>query len=312
MGLEKEKSLSDDLLKMYLNEIKQYQLLTEHEEKELFYKYQKGDKLARKKIIESNLKLVVSIAKNYQNQNMPFLDIIQEGNIGLFKAIDNFDLNKGYRFSTYATRWIKQSIIRGIDNKSRSIRIPVYYSEKIYTYKKIDNELRNLLNRNPLPQEIAEKMNIPVNDVLEMIDIAKGTVSLNSFLDNNDNDCELTLENIIVSSKNNPETDVILLDLNKQIQALFHKTNLSEKEKYILINRFELGGKKKKTLEEIGKKYGCTRERVRQIEKSALTKLKLSKEIEEFVFYMESPETSQKNLYDFRKQYRMQLYTRKK
>ena len=276
-----------DSLIMYMKEIGSIPVLTAEEEKQLFLKILDGDMDAKKEFIERNLKLVVSVAKRYINKGLDFLDLIQEGNIGLMTAIDKFDITKGYKFSTLATYWIRQSITRAIANKSRNIRIPVYLNERILKYKRIKSKLEFTLNREPSIEEIANEMQVSVADVLKFQVLLNDTVSMN-YIVSDDGDAEFG--DFIASDE--PALEDVVLDstLIGHINNMLNETNLNQNEINVLKMRYGLAGEQRRTLEEIGKLYGLTRERIRQIEEKALIKIRKSKYARILVSYVQNPD----------------------
>ena len=262
--------MGNEELKIYLNEINQIPLLSAEDEKELATKAAQGDSAAKEKLINSNLKLVVSIAKKFQGNGISFLDLIQEGNMGLIAAIDKFDTSLGYRFSTYAYYWIKTTISRAVNQQNRSIRIPVYMVEKLSKYKKIEQELSQKYNREPTENEIAEKMDISVKEIRELKEYLSDTVSLDAPIGE---DKEDSFGSFIEDSSNgNPADNYEKEDMSKILLKVLD--TLPEREAGILKMRFGIGYSSPLTLEEVGKRYSLTRERVRQIESSALKKMR--------------------------------------
>lgn len=259
----------DDSINFYLKEIGKIPLLSKNEEIEIAKRISKGDEKARKILVESNLRLVVSIARKYARKEMPILDLIQEGTLGLIRATEKFDYTKGFKFSTYATWWIKQGITRAIADQSRTIRVPVHMVEKINKLSTVSLELSKELGRDPKPEEIAEKMDLPLQKVVEVINIAQKPQSIESTIGQEEN---TELEQLI-ADKNalSPEEVVTTSLLKEQIEEVLN--TLSEREKGVLQLRYGLNGREKKTLEEVGKEFNVTRERARQIEKKALRKL---------------------------------------
>ncbi len=286
-----------DTVKMYLREIGERPLLSAEQERTLAIRVAEGDSKARELFIDSNLKLVVSIAKKYINRGLSLEDLIQEGNIGLIKAVDKFDISKGYKFSTYAAWWIKQEITRAIVNKGRNIRIPVYMDKKVKLYKKTISEMENELGRSPTINEIAKEMGLSISEVVKLDRLQKDTESINAFVDDNQ---DTELENFISSSEETPEDITIDGTLQSQVRSLFEKCNLKPKEIDVLMLRYGFDDKKPMTLDEIGKQYHLTRERVRQIEAKALMKIRRSKYIKELAIYTDYPEQSLRNIEEFR------------
>lgn len=267
---EKEVVISDNSVKMYMKEISKYALLTDEEEAELAQRIQDGDKTAQQEFVNANLRLVVSVAKRYIGCGIPFLDLIQEGNIGLIKAVEKFDYSKGYKFSTYGTWWIKQAITRAISDQSRTIRIPAHIVEAISKVKKTERELSVKLGRDPKPKEIAEAMGIEVSEVKDFLEYSVDTSSLDVQLgDDEDSTVGSLIEDTTCV---NPAT--AYLEEEKKVIIDNVLNTLPEREGNILRYRFGLKSNKPKTLEETGQIYGLTKERIRQIEAKALQKLR--------------------------------------
>jgi len=260
----------DDAIKLYLREIQKTKLLTADDEKELAGRITKGDKAARDKMIESNLRLVVKIAKRYINRGLPFLDLIEEGNMGLIKAVERFKLSKECRFSTYATWWIRQSIERALVNQSRTIRLPVHVSDDINKMLRVTRDLVQKVNREPSAKEVAEAMGVSPVYVRRLMILLKKTFSIERPMGEN-NDYFL-LDTIEDTSTISPA--VLLEDVNKYEVVSRWFDELSESEKKILALRFGLDDKEPQTLDTIGHNFGVTRERIRQIEAKALEKLR--------------------------------------
>ena len=261
---------SEDPVYLYLKEIGHYPLLTMEDEVELAKKIAAGDEAAKKMLAQSNLRLVVSIAKRYIGRGLSFLDLIQEGNLGLIKAVEKFDYTKGYKFSTYATWWIRQAITRSIADQSRTIRVPVHMSEIINRVYKVSRNLLQELGREPSEQEIADAMQIPVKKVREILKISVDPISLDSPVGEED---ESNLGDFISDSLSlGPEDAASYSILKDQISRLLE--TLSDREQRVLIMRFGLEDGKSHTLEEVGKEFNVTRERIRQIEAKALRKLR--------------------------------------
>ena len=260
----------EDPVRMYLKEIGKVPLLTADEEIELAKRMEKGDDYAKQKLAEANLRLVVSIAKRYVGRGMLFLDLIQEGNLGLIKAVEKFDYRKGYKFSTYATWWIRQAITRAIADQARTIRIPVHMVETINKQIRVSRQLLQELGREPTPEEVAEKMDISVDRVREIIKISQEPVSLETPI-GEEEDSHL---GDFIQDENAPvpaEAATFTL-LKEQLQEVLG--TLTEREQKVLILRFGLEDGRSRTLEEVGKEFNVTRERIRQIEAKALRKLR--------------------------------------
>ena len=259
-----------DAIKLYLKEIQKGTLLTAEEERSLAVLIGQGDESARARMIESNLRLVVKIAKRYMNRGLPFLDLIEEGNVGLIKAVERFKISKECRFSTYATWWIRQSIERGLVNQSRTIRLPVHVSDEISKCMKITRELLQQLNRDPLPEEVAEAMGVNVAHVRKLMTLVKKTYSIEHPLgDNNDYSLIDTIEDAKAV-----DPSELIEELNKFSHVTEWLAGLPENEQEILELRFGLNDREPQTLDTIGSKFGVTRERIRQIESKSLDKLR--------------------------------------
>jgi RNA polymerase primary sigma factor len=266
-----------DPVQMYLKEIGETPTLTAEEEKELAKRIEKGDQAAREKLIKANLRLVVSIAKKYvgKSPHMTLLDLIQEGNIGLFRAVEKFDWRKGYKFSTYATWWIRQAITRALADQARTIRIPVHMVELLTKFNQVKRRLLQDLGREPLPEEIAAEMGIEVDKVHHLIKISQGTVSLETPVGEDEED---TLSEFIKDEKVPlPSVEAARALLREKLKEIL--VDLTPKERKILEMRFGLKDGITHTLEEVGKEFGVTRERIRQIEAKALEKLREHREI---------------------------------
>ncbi len=260
----------DDPVRMYLREIGKIPLLTYDEELELAKKVLEGDEEAKKKLSESNLRLVVSIAKKYVGRGMLFLDLIQEGNMGLIKAVEKFDYTKGYKFSTYATWWIRQAITRAIADQARTIRIPVHMVETINKLIRTSRLLLQRLGREPSPEEIAEELEMPVEKVMEIQKIAQDPVSLETPIGEED---DSHLGDFIQDDDSPaPQDAAAYTMLKEQLEEVMN--TLTPREAKVLKLRFGLEDGKARTLEEVGKEFDVTRERIRQIEAKALRKLR--------------------------------------
>ena len=260
----------NDPVRMYLKEIGQIKLLTMDEELKLADKILEGDEVAKATLAEANLRLVVSIAKRYVGRGMLFLDLIQEGNIGLMKAVEKFDVSKGYKFSTYATWWIRQAITRAIADQARTIRVPVHMVETINKLARIQRQLTLELNREPSEQELAKKMNMSVEKVRDIYKISQEPVSLETPIGEED---DSHLGDFIKDERNmSPEEYATNEMLKDEISEVL--LTLTEREEKVIRLRFGLEDGKSRTLEEVGQMFGVTRERIRQIEAKALRKLR--------------------------------------
>ena len=263
-------TMSDDPVKLYLKEIGTYPLLTIEDEIKLAQRIEGGDESAKKQLAESNLRLVVSIAKRYVGRGLSFLDLIQEGNLGLIKAVDKFDYTKGYKFSTYATWWIRQSITRSIADQSRTIRIPVHMSEVINKTYRVSRNLLQELGREPSEQELAKALDMPIEKVREILKVSADPISLDTPIGEEDDSHlgDFIKDDSIVG----PEDAAAYAMLQDQISKLLN--TLTEREQRVLTLRFGLDDGRTRTLEEVGKEFNVTRERIRQIEAKALRKLR--------------------------------------
>ncbi|MBQ9075909.1 MAG: RNA polymerase sigma factor RpoD [Mogibacterium sp.] len=261
---------TDDPVRMYFKEIGKVPLLSAEEERELAIRIEQGDEEAKKKLCESNLRLVVSIARRYLNRGLSFLDLIQEGNLGLIKAVEKFDYTKGYKFSTYATWWIRQAITRSIADQARTIRIPVHMVETINKLIRISRQLLQEYGREPTSEEIAKEMGISVDKVREIKKISQDPVSLETPIGEEE---DSHLGDFIPDEDIPSPVDAAAYSmLQKQLREVLD--TLSEREKKVLILRFGLDDGRPRTLEEVGKEFNVTRERIRQIEAKALRKLR--------------------------------------
>ena len=276
--------LEDDTLQTYLKEIGRISLLKSDEERNLgkLIKEQNSD-IAKRKLIQANLRLVVSIAKKYIGQGVNFMDLVQEGSIGLIRAAEKFDYSKNFKFSTYATLWIKQSIIRAIANYSKSIRIPVHMSDKIRKYKRTYNELANSLGREPTDNEIMQKLDISMSKLQKIKQsILVEPVSLETTI--TDDLClrDYIEDKTLKSPEDEVRHDSIKSDIPKMLEAL------PEREKQVLTNRFGLNSDKPKTLAQLGEMLGYSKERIRQIEEGAILKLRANEKFTHFKDYIEN------------------------
>ena len=272
----------DDPVKVYLKEIGRVPLLSPEEEIDLAIRISEGDESAKKRLSEANLRLVVSIAKRYLGRGMQFLDLIQEGNLGLIKAVEKFDYTKGYKFSTYATWWIRQAITRAIADQARTIRIPVHMVETISKVKKVSSQLLHETGHDPSAEEIAEKLNMPAERVREIMRIAQDPVSLETPI-GEEEDSHLG-DFIPDDDAPAPADAASLMLLKEQLNDVL--STLTDREAKVLKLRFGLEDGRSRTLEEVGKEFDVTRERIRQIEAKALRKLRhpsRSKKVKDFL-----------------------------
>ena len=273
---------TDDPVRMYLKEIGKVSLLTQEEEIELAVRMSQGDEEAKRRMAEANLRLVVSIAKRYVGRGMLFLDLIQEGNLGLIKAVEKFDYTKGYKFSTYATWWIRQAITRAIADQARTIRIPVHMVETINKVIRVSRQLLQELGHDPSAEEIAAEMNIPVEKVRDILKIAQEPVSLETPI-GEEEDSHLG-DFIQDDEASQPSEEASYTLLREQLEEVL--STLTPREEQVLRMRFGLTDGKPHTLEEVGKEFDVTRERIRQIESKALRKLRhpsRSKKLRDFL-----------------------------
>ncbi|MGM9521192.1 MAG: RNA polymerase sigma factor RpoD [Oscillospiraceae bacterium] len=272
----------DDPVRMYLKEIGKVSLLTPEEEIELAKRMAEGDEEAKKRMAEANLRLVVSIAKRYVGRGMLFLDLIQEGNLGLIKAVEKFNYQKGYKFSTYATWWIRQAITRAIADQARTIRIPVHMVETINKVIRVSRQLLQELGHDPTPEEIAEEMNMPVEKVRDILKIAQEPVSLETPIGEEE---DSHLGDFIPDEDASEPAEAASFTLLKE-QLVEVLDTLTPREKKVLELRFGIIDGRTRTLEEVGKEFNVTRERIRQIEAKALRKLRhpsRSKKLKDFL-----------------------------
>ena len=273
---------TEDPVRMYLKEIGNVPLLTSEQEVELARRVEAGDEEAKKALTEANLRLVVSIAKKYVGRGMPFLDLIQEGNMGLMKAVDKFDYTKGYKFSTYATWWIRQAITRGIADTGRTIRVPVHMVETINKTLRMTRQLLQELGREPTPEEVAERLSVPVSRVREVLKISRDPVSLDMPIGEEDDSHlgDFIEDDTALSPADSATFSMLREELANALESL------TERERQVVKLRFGLEDGRARTLEEVGREFNVTRERIRQIEAKALRKLRhpsRSKRLKDFL-----------------------------
>ena len=282
-----------DSVGFYLWEIGKYPILSKEEEQSLFYRLKNGDNSAREVLINSNLRLVASIAKMYINRGLSYLDLIQEGNIGLIIAIDKYDVNTFNRFSTYAYYWIVLYIQRAIANKGRNIRIPVYKNDAINKYRMVVLKLETLLGRTPTVSEIANDMKVSIKEVEKLCLLQKDTANLNEVVSNDSN---TELEEIVICNNDNLDDIVIAKTLKEDIDKILKNSSLTDLEYSILINRFGLKNNSIATLAELSLKYNISVEWVRKSERNALNKIRLSKYVTSLMEYYDIEEAKLGNL----------------
>ena len=261
---------TDTSIKMYLKEIGEYPLLSKEEETKLAERAAKGNFKARDALINCNLRLVVYIAKKYEGKGLSFLDLIQEGNLGLMKAVEKFDYTKGYKFSTYATYWIKQSISKAIMEQSRNIRVPINIIERISAIRKIEKEYQQNFERDPSQEEVAAALKLDIKKVKEAYDWMNDTTSLDITIGDDE---DVTIGSFVEDES--VKDSFAAIDNENQYNALYEVLNtLTDKEKTVIFRRFGIGFERAETLEEIGKSMKLSRERIRQIEADALRKMR--------------------------------------
>lgn len=300
---------SQDSTSIYLKEIQNYRRYSKEEELEIITKIKNGDMKARNEFLEQNLRLVVSIAKKYQGRNIPLIDLIQEGNIGLMKALDEFDINKGCKFSTYATNWITAFIRRYIADKGRNIRLPVNFYYEISNFMKIKNRLERELGREPNILELARKTGKDKDTILRYFAYLNDTKSLDDKVGEKE---DTDFSYFIPSKDESLEKSAIKKDLSTRMSELLKECNLNEREIDVLSSRYGLNGIDVLTLEEIGQKYGVTRERIRQIETRALKKIRNSTYVKKFADFTDDPVNAMNNLMKMREAYSFNPYSFKK
>ncbi len=278
-------SFADDSVRMYLREIGKIPLLTLEEEQKLAKRIVKGDKKAKDKMAEANMRLVVSIAKRYSGRGLDFLDLIQEGNTGLLRAVEKFDPSKGFKFSTYATWWIRQAITRAIADQARTIRIPVHMVETINKVLRTMRRMTQELNREPTVEEIAKEMNMEPEKIEYVMRIKQDIASLDATVGRDSDDEDSLLGDFVEDEERDSPEDAAANQILKEQLATIIAT-LSEREQKIVRMRFGIGGGRPHTLEEVGNEFAVTRERIRQIEAKALAKLRKHKDTKKLHEYL--------------------------
>ena len=259
---------TQDPLKLYVRQIGDGRLLTPAEERELARRKDEGDEWAKRRLIECNLRLVMSITRNYVNSGVPLLDLIQEGNLGLIRAVEKFDYRMGYKLSTYATWWIRQAVTRAIADQGRTIRLPVHVVDQVRRVMRARRVLTQELNRDPLPEELAKESGLEPKRVRELLDLVEDPVSLETPVGDGDSMYGDMLEDV-----NSEQPEAVLAELLQGVELLAALASLNERMRHVLELRFGLNGQAPKTLEEVGAELGVTRERVRQLESRALREL---------------------------------------
>ncbi|MBQ6510979.1 RNA polymerase sigma factor RpoD [Candidatus Saccharibacteria bacterium] len=278
-------AFADDSVRLYLREIGKIPLLSPEEELDLAHRVLKGDKKAKDKMVEANMRLVVSIAKRYSGRGLDFLDLIQEGNTGLLRAVEKFDPEKGFKFSTYATWWIRQAITRAIADQARTIRIPVHMVETINKVLRTTRKLTTELNREPTNEEIAKELDMEVEKVEYVMKIKQDIASLDASVGRDGDDEDSVLGDFVEDEeRESPEDSVATKILKEQLAEII--STLSEREQKIIKMRFGIGGDRSHTLEEVGAEFSVTRERIRQIEAKALSKLRKHKDMKKLHEYL--------------------------
>jgi RNA polymerase primary sigma factor len=278
-------AFADDSVRLYLREIGKIPLLSTEEESELAKKIVEGDKKAKDKMVEANMRLVVSIAKRYSGRGLDFLDLIQEGNTGLLRAVEKFDPEKGFKFSTYATWWIRQAITRAIADQARTIRIPVHMVETINKVLRTTRKLTTELNREPTIEEIAKELDMEVDKVEYVMRIKQDIASLDASVGRDGDDEDSVLGDFVEDEERaSPEDSAANQILKEQLASII--STLSDREQKIIKMRFGIGGERPHTLEEVGYEFSVTRERIRQIEAKALSKLRKHKDTKKLHEYL--------------------------
>ena len=278
-------AFADDSVRLYLREIGKIPLLTLEEETELAKKVVEGNKKAKDKMVEANMRLVVSIAKRYSGRGLDLLDLIQEGNTGLLRAVEKFDPEKGFKFSTYATWWIRQAITRAIADQARTIRIPVHMVETINKVLRTTRKLTQELNREPSVEEIAKELDMEPEKIEYVMRIKQDIASLDASVGRDGDDEDSVLGDFVEDEeRTSPEDSAVTQILKEQLAAIL--STLSEREQKIIRMRFGIGGERPHTLEEVGAEFSVTRERIRQIEAKALSKLRKHKDTKKLHEYL--------------------------
>ena len=278
-------AFADDSVRLYLREIGKIPLLSLEEENALAEKIVKGDKKAKDKMVEANMRLVVSIAKRYSGRGLDLLDLIQEGNTGLLRAVDKFDPEKGFKFSTYATWWIRQAITRAIADQARTIRIPVHMVETINKVLRTTRKLTQELNREPTVEEIAKELDMEPDKVEYVMRIKQDIASLDASVGRDGDDEDSVLGDFVEDEeRTSPEDSAVTQILKEQLAEIL--ATLSDREQKIIKMRFGIGGERPHTLEEVGAEFSVTRERIRQIEAKALSKLRKHKDMKKLHEYL--------------------------
>ena len=278
-------AFADDSVRLYLREIGKIPLLTPDEEQELAKKIVEGDKKAKDKMVEANMRLVVSIAKRYSGRGLDFLDLIQEGKTGLLRAVEKFDPEKGFKFSTYATWWIRQAITRAIADQARTIRIPVHMVETINKVLRTTRKLTTELNHEPTTEEIAKELDMDVDKVEYVMRIKQDIASLDASVGRDGDDEDSVLGDFVEDEERiSPEDSAATQILKEQLASII--SSLSDREQKIIKMRFGIGGERPHTLEEVGSEFSVTRERIRQIEAKALSKLRKHKDTKKLHEYL--------------------------